>query len=59
MEGAVAIPDATEDNRDAVIEAVIANVIAQMDGDRKTKGLKALQGHMWREAYKTGKVQGE
>ncbi len=29
-----------------------------MDNDRKITSLKKLQGHMWREAYKTGKVKG-
>ncbi|XP_024894135.1 enolase-phosphatase E1 [Temnothorax curvispinosus] len=29
-----------------------------MDNDRKTGALKQLQGHMWREAYKTGTVKG-
>ncbi|XP_063994248.1 enolase-phosphatase E1 isoform X2 [Diachasmimorpha longicaudata] len=29
-----------------------------MDNDRKTTALKQLQGHMWREAYKSGDVKG-
>ena len=59
VDGVVAIPDASEDNRDAVIDAIVANVTWQMDGDRQTTGLNTLQGRMWREAYKTGKVQAE
>ncbi|WAR20410.1 ENOPH-like protein [Mya arenaria] len=55
----VEIPDSTDDNEDAVVKAVVKNVIAQMDADRKSTELKQLQGHMWREAYKTKKVEGE
>ena len=57
VEGVVAIP--VEDNQDAVIQATVDNINWQMDLDRKTTALKSLQGHMWREAYKTNKVKGE
>lgn len=56
---ATPIPDSAEDNRDDVIKAIVANVVAQMDGDSQSAGLRTLQSHMYREAYKTGKVQGE
>lgn len=55
----VAIPEKTDDNKDDVIKAVVSNVKAQMDADRKSKELKELQGHLWREAYKTKKIEGE
>ena len=42
-----------------VIKALVSSVKWQMDLDKKTTALKSLQGHMWREAYKTKKVQGE
>ena len=59
MEGVVAIPAGEDDNEEAVVDAAVASVLWQMDADRKTTSLKQLQGHMWREAYKTGLVQGE
>lgn len=51
------IPDGGK--KDEVIKAVVANVKEQMDADRKTTELKQLQGHIWREAYKTKKIAGE
>lgn len=36
------IPPASE-GKDAVVEAAVANVFAQMNGDRKTTALKSLQ----------------
>lgn len=59
VEGAVAVPASAEDNKDAVVQAIVDSVLWQMDQDRKAGPLKQLQGHMWREAYKTGLVQGE
>lgn len=53
------IPEATDDNKDEVIKAVVDFVNAQMDADSKATELKTLQGHVWREAYKTKKVEGE
>ncbi|KAL4237572.1 Enolase-phosphatase E1 [Mactra antiquata] len=55
----VEIPAKTDDNKEAVVKAVVDNVKALMDADSKTTALKELQGHMWREAYKTKKVEGE
>lgn len=39
-------------------ETLVKNVLWQMDNDRKTTALKQFQGHMWREAYKSGDVKG-
>lgn len=44
--------------QEAVIAALVANVEAMMDADRKVAPLKTLQGHMWRRAYKDGTVAG-
>ena len=55
----VEIPAKVDDNKDAIVKAVVENVKAQMAANRKSTELKALQGHMWREAYKTKKVEGE
>lgn len=56
LEGFVAITgDKPEEEKDSLLK----NVLWQMDNDRKTAALKQLQGHMWREAYKTGTVKGQ
>jgi enolase-phosphatase E1 len=38
--------------------AVVANLLWQMDLDRKTTGLKSLQGRIWRGGYESGAIQG-
>lgn len=56
MEGFAAITgDKPEEEKDSLLK----NVLWQMDNDRKTAALKQLQGHMWREAYKTGTIKGQ
>ena len=59
VEGVVTIPQMADDNQEAVVEATVKNILWQMEKDLKTKALKQLQTHMWREAYKTGLLQGE
>ena len=39
-------------------EAAIANVLWQMDSDRKTTGLKSLQGKIWKQGYAEGDLKG-
>lgn len=51
-------PLPSTDDRKEVIAALVANVEAMMDGDRKVGPLKTLQGHMWRRAYQEGSVTG-
>ncbi|XP_029661117.1 enolase-phosphatase E1 [Formica exsecta] len=54
LDGFVAITgEKPEEEKDSLLK----NVLWQMDNDRKTGALKQLQGHMWREAYKTGAVK--
>lgn len=57
LEGAVEIPSEGADKD--VQSAVVKNVLWQMDLDRKTTGLKKLQGHMWRQGYKNGELKGQ
>ncbi|ETE65164.1 Enolase-phosphatase E1, partial [Ophiophagus hannah] len=60
-QGIVPIPLETRDGEEEVervIQAVIDNVLWQMSLDRKTTALKQLQGHMWRAAYKNGRLKG-
>lgn len=40
------------------IDAAIANVLWQMDSDRKTTALKSLQGKIWRAGYDDGTLRG-
>jgi len=42
-----------------IVEGCVAYVHEQMDKDRKSTALKNLQGHVWREGYKSGKLKGE
>ena len=39
-------------------EAFVANLLWQMDNDRKTTGLKALQGRIWVAGYRDGALRG-
>lgn len=57
VEGVVEIPK--EGSKEDIIKAVVNNVKWQMDKDRKTTALKQLQGHIWREGYKTGQIKAE
>ena len=43
---------------DTLRAAVVANLLWQMDLDRKTTGLKSLQGRIWRGGYEDGSIQG-
>jgi len=40
------------------IESTVQNVLWQMDQDRKTTGLKALQGRIWEAGYLSGELKG-
>ena len=43
----------------ACIEALVANVHWQISHNRKTSGLKALQGHIWKAGYESGELKGQ
>jgi methionine salvage enolase-phosphatase E1 len=57
-EGVVAIP-ASDSSKEDIIKAVVENVKWQMDKDRKSTALKALQGHIWKEGYSQEKLNKE
>lgn len=57
-EGVVAIP-ASDSSKGDIIKAVVENVKWQMDKDRKSTALKALQGHIWKEGYSQEKLKAE
>ncbi|KAK7872006.1 hypothetical protein R5R35_004521 [Gryllus longicercus] len=60
VEGLVPIPAGNndDDDDDEICQAVLNNILWQMDLDRKTKALKQLQGHVMREGYLNGKLKG-
>jgi methionine salvage enolase-phosphatase E1 len=47
------------ENCEACVESLVANVLWQMDQDRKARPLKQLQGHMWKHAYESGNICGQ
>ena len=53
-----AAPLVPDDLSDAAREATLANLLAQMDADRKTTGLKAIQGKVWVDGYSSGDLLG-
>lgn len=55
--GVVDIPSDGDEN--TIREAVIRNVLWQMDKDRKSTALKSLQGNMWKFGYESGELKGE
>ena len=58
VEGCVGIASA-EDGKEKVIDSIVDNVTWQMGKEAKNTALKQLQGHVYREAYKTGKLFGK
>ena len=42
----------------ALVDAICANVAWQMASNRKSGALKALQGHVWRDGYTKGTLNG-
>lgn len=51
-------PGAGDAAKQAAIEKLLANIAWQMQGNKKTTGLKQLQGHIWRDGYISGALQG-
>lgn len=46
-------------DKEAFIDALVANVHEQIRADRKTKELKNLQGKIWKVAFEDGSIKGE
>lgn len=59
LEQALAPPEWADAHLDAQIESVAHYVFWLMDRDRKSTGLKALQGKIWRQGYLTGELKGQ
>jgi len=52
-------PEWRDDSSDALMRSVVAYVHWLMDRDRKSTGLKSLQGKIWEKGYRTGELLGE
>ena len=53
------VPDWSSSLRSSPVEAIAAYVAWLMDRDRKSTGLKELQGRIWEEGYARGELVGE
>jgi enolase-phosphatase E1 len=52
-------PEWRADSVEAVLNSAAAYFHWLMDRDRKSTGLKSLQGKIWEQGYRTGKLRGE
>ena len=52
-------PPWREDDPAAVLDSAVAYVHWLMDRDRKSTVLKSLQGRIWEEGYRSGRLQGQ
>lgn len=53
------LPAWRADSVEAEVEAAVAYVRWLMDRDRKSTGLKALQGRIWEAGYRAGELRGQ
>jgi 2,3-diketo-5-methylthio-1-phosphopentane phosphatase len=56
-EPAPPVPGPADADAEARRAALVANLLWQMDGDRKTTGLKGLQGRIWEAGYAAGELE--
>ena len=59
LEQALAPPEWADAHLDVQIESVAHYVFWLMDRDRKSTGLKSLQGKIWQQGYLTGELKGQ
>jgi enolase-phosphatase E1 len=59
LKQALAPPEWADAHLDAQIESVAHYVFWLMDRDRKSTGLKSLQGKIWQRGYLTGELKGQ
>jgi enolase-phosphatase E1 len=59
LEQALAPPEWVDEPLDAHIESAIHYVFWLMDRDRKSTGLKSLQGRVWQEGYDRGQLKSQ
>jgi len=53
------LPAWRDDSLEAQLESAVAYVHWLMDRDRKSTGLKSLQGKIWEAGYRSGELRGE
>lgn len=58
ISGVSIIPATDNEDCKSVRESVVRYVKLLVSEDRKVTSLKDLQGHMWRQAYKAGRIKG-
>lgn len=59
VDGLVAIKSGESDAKDEQIKDVVANLQWQISIDRKTGGLKELQGLIWKKGYEQKTLSGQ
>jgi enolase-phosphatase E1 len=52
-------PELQESKPEAQLDSLVAYIHWLMDQDRKTTPLKSLQGKIWEDGYRTGRLRGE
>jgi len=52
-------PPPISESADAEMDSIVDYVYWLMDGDRKSTGLKSLQGKIWEEGYRSGALKSE
>jgi enolase-phosphatase E1 len=52
-------PELQEPSPEAQVDSLVAYIHWLMDRDRKTTPLKSLQGKIWEDGYRTGRLRGE
>jgi len=52
-------PPRRDDDPGAALDSAVAYVHWLMDRDRKSTALKSLQGRIWEEGYRSGRLQGQ
>jgi len=58
IEGVIGIANEKE-SKEEIIQSWVQNIHWQMDSDRKTTALKALQGRIWNAGYADGTLKGQ
>lgn len=59
MQQSLAPPEWADTHLDAQIESVAHYIFWLMDRDRKSTGLKSLQGKIWQQGYTTGELKSQ
>jgi enolase-phosphatase E1 len=55
----VPVIDVDHVDKDKFVSSILKNIFWQMDLDKKSKALKQIQGHIWKNAYECGQIKGQ